>query len=61
MDREEFYRLKKVSNKKQRDAAAAEAEKNAMKSNAVDKEESVEDAKATKDLLGDDEAEDVIF
>jgi V-type H+-transporting ATPase subunit D len=26
LDREEFYRLKKVSNKKQRDSAAADAE-----------------------------------
>ena len=58
LDSEEFYRLKKVSGKKEREAAAAEkirlAEK--QKRAAADKDD-VE----TKDVLGDEGNEDVIF
>jgi V-type H+-transporting ATPase subunit D len=58
LDREEFYRLKKVSGKKEREAAAAEkirlAEK--QKRAAADRDD-VE----TKDVLGDEGNEDVIF
>ena len=58
LDREEFYRLKKVSGKKEREAAAAEkirlAEK---KKRAAAERDDVE----TKDVLGDEGNEDVIF
>jgi V-type H+-transporting ATPase subunit D len=65
LDREEFYRLKKVSGKKQRDAAVEEA----ARLEKIDAEESAdaEDAKDTKDtteskdMLGDDDNQDVIF
>lgn len=55
MDREEFYRLKKVKNNKQRDAA--EAEKGA-KERAID-----EDTNGAEpaDILGEQEDADVIF
>jgi V-type H+-transporting ATPase subunit D len=63
LDREEFYRLKKVSGKKERDAAAAEKAREAEKKNAspemADKE--IADTKDGKDLLGDEDNEDVIF
>jgi V-type H+-transporting ATPase subunit D len=60
LDREEFYRLKKVSGKKERDAAAAErARQDEMK--RLIKKGSMEDSGEIKDLLGDDENEDVIF
>jgi len=61
LDREEFYRLKKVSNKKQRDTAAQdaelkakrEAEKGGMPDRGGDEE--------TADVLGENEDNDVIF
>ncbi|KAI9893144.1 MAG: H(+)-transporting V1 sector ATPase subunit D [Vezdaea aestivalis] len=59
LDREEFYRLKKVSNKKQRDTAAADAElierRKAMRSS--DKENDA----GSVDVLGEGEDADVIF
>lgn len=57
LDREEFYRLKKVSGKKERDAAAAEIEREEAKKGkkVVDGEEE------THDLLGDQDQEDIIF
>lgn len=64
LDREEFYRLKKVSGKKQRDAAAEE-EARLKKKEEEDEEE--EDAKGgknapeSKDMLGDEDNDDVIF
>jgi V-type H+-transporting ATPase subunit D len=60
LDREEFYRLKKVSNKKERDAAAAEKERE-DKQNTASQKQSAEDEKETQDLLGDDDNKDVIF
>jgi V-type H+-transporting ATPase subunit D len=59
LDREEFYRLKKVSNKKQRDQAAADKEILAQREKNKHKEEpqKVE----TTDVLGEQEDEDVIF
>jgi len=60
LDREEFYRLKKVSGKKQRDAAIEEAAR--LKKN--DEEEDVdkgEDTTESKDMLGDEDNQDVIF
>lgn len=60
LDREEFYRLKKVSGKKEREAAAAEKARKEERNAALQKQ-NVEDSKETKDLLGDDENQDVIF
>ncbi|KAF2672214.1 hypothetical protein BT63DRAFT_398459 [Microthyrium microscopicum] len=59
LDREEFYRLKKVSGKKERDAAVAEKARLAAKKAAAERE--VEDDIETKDMLGDQDNEDVIF
>lgn len=61
LDREEFYRLKKVSGKKQRDAAAEEKARQLAKLSAADKEKAIEDSGDTQDLLGDKDNEDVIF
>ena len=62
LDREEFYRLKKVSGKKQRDQAAADAEmlKQRQKDKAAGKEAPDADAE-TVDVLGEREDDDVIF
>lgn len=60
LDREEFYRLKKVSGKKERDAAAAELERE--QAMGKDKEAQQDrDESENKDLLGDQDNEDVIF
>jgi V-type H+-transporting ATPase subunit D len=63
LDREEFYRLKKVSGKKERDAKAAEALRLKEKTaNAYqDDFDAVNDEEGSKDLLGDKDNEDVIF
>lgn len=63
LDREEFYRLKKVSNKKQKDAAAEEAARQERKraEESADAPEAAQEAKETKDLFGDEDNEDVIF
>ncbi|KAJ5973410.1 V-type ATPase subunit D [Penicillium waksmanii] len=68
LDREEFYRLKKVSNKKQRDNAAADAEILAARERAAEKAAQngtppVAEAEEpeTTDVLGDQEDNDVIF
>ncbi|KAI9827222.1 MAG: H(+)-transporting V1 sector ATPase subunit D [Thelocarpon impressellum] len=58
LDREEFYRLKKVSNKKQRDSAAADKEMEKRRA-AGGKEN--DDAAGASDVLGEQEDEDVIF
>lgn len=55
LDREEFFRLKKVKGVKERQAAEAEAELKG-KPKGDDKENS-----ANKDMLGDEEDKDVIF
>ncbi|KAI9757601.1 MAG: H(+)-transporting V1 sector ATPase subunit D [Chaenotheca gracillima] len=62
LDREEFYRLKKVKNNKQRDAANAEKEL-AEKRRGSDKENEAEEQgeTGTTDVLGENEDEDVIF
>lgn len=62
LDREEFYRLKKVSGKKERDAVAAEKERELVK--AATDQKAIEGDIAgmeSKDILGDEDAEDVIF
>lgn len=64
LDREEFYRLKKVSGKKQRDAAAEELEKEQKKTESSSQDagiELTEERTARNDLLGDEDDEDVIF
>jgi V-type H+-transporting ATPase subunit D len=69
LDREEFYRLKKVSGKKQRDAAVEEAARLAKKNaedsasadDAADDSAAADDAAESKDLLGDEDNQDVIF
>ncbi|KFY17565.1 hypothetical protein V492_00546 [Pseudogymnoascus sp. VKM F-4246] len=60
LDREEFYRLKKVANKKQRDVAAADAEMAARreKDNAADNDDELS---GNADILGEQEDADVIF
>ncbi|KKA25295.1 H(+)-transporting two-sector ATPase [Rasamsonia emersonii CBS 393.64] len=67
LDREEFYRLKKVSNKKQRDNAAQDAEIQAKRQEQEQaKKENGAAAEADKDqaptdLLAQEEDQDVIF
>jgi len=61
LDREEFYRLKKVSNKKQRDTAEKDAEMmeaRKKKGEGSDKENADGEA---NDVLGEHEDDDVIF
>jgi len=58
LDREEFYRLKKVKNNKQRDTEIAEKEE-LIKSEDHNKEN--EDSARPSDILGDQEDQDVIF
>ncbi len=63
LDREEFFRLKKVKNVKERAAAAEEAERMKKRRNS-DKENEDEDADAGNgggNILGDEGDEDVIF
>ena len=57
LDREEFYRLKKVKNNKQRDSNAAEEERKNSKRRGSDKENDQEPV----DVLGEQEDQDVIF
>lgn len=62
LDREEFYRLKKVSGKKERDAQEEEAnqkkQRESGKSAAADEDSGNQ---VPKDVLADGEEEDVIF
>ncbi|KAL8925765.1 MAG: hypothetical protein Q9208_003262 [Pyrenodesmia sp. 3 TL-2023] len=58
LDREEFYRLKKVKNNKQRDNAANEEEEKS-KRRGSDKENA--DGPDCSDVLGDQDDQDVIF
>lgn len=61
MDREEFFRLKKVQGKKKRDAEAAEAVKRKLAAEAgPEKPLTEKDDEGTADLLADKD-EDVIF
>ncbi|GAB1214509.1 H(+)-transporting V1 sector ATPase subunit D [Aspergillus terreus] len=64
LDREEFYRLKKVSGKKQRDNAAADAEILAAREREVAEQQSalkLEETPDAPDVLGEQEDADVIF
>ncbi len=57
LDREEFFRLKKVKGVKERQAAEQDA---AMKKEKQRKENG-QDGSASKDMLGDEDDQDVIF
>jgi V-type H+-transporting ATPase subunit D len=59
LDREEFYRLKKVSGKKQRDAAVEEAAR--LEKKDAEESTAAEDTAESKDMLGDEDNQDVIF
>lgn len=65
LDREEFYRLKKVAGKKQRDSATADAEMKAKKAEAAAKsdQENIkpEADSGPADILATGEDDDVIF
>lgn len=68
LDREEFYRLKKVSNKKQRDNAAQDAEIQAKREQEQEQAEKKNGAaaepdkdQAPTDILAQEEDQDVIF
>ncbi|KAM4055651.1 ATP synthase subunit D domain-containing protein [Hirsutella rhossiliensis] len=65
LDREEFYRLKKVANKKQRDTAEADAETKAKREAPLADTGAAQDhgehGAATTDILAADDDEDVIF
>lgn len=61
LDREEFYRLKKVANKKQRDTAAQDAEMAAKRAAANKADSDKENESSAPDILGDQEDNDVIF
>lgn len=61
LDREEFYRLKKVSNKKQKDAAEEEAARLAKKEADQTADAEPEQIGDSKDMLGDEDNQDVIF
>lgn len=64
LDREEFYRLKKVSNKKQRDSEASNAEILALRQKEADMEKATTaetELPTAPDVLGEHEDEDVIF
>lgn len=61
VDREEFYRLKKVANKKQRDTAASDAEMKAKKATAAGKDNGGDRNSGPSDMLNAGEEEDVIF
>jgi V-type H+-transporting ATPase subunit D len=61
LDREEFYRLKKVSGKKKRDVEAEDKAREEKKAAADDKENRAAEDAETQDLLGDKDNEDVIF
>jgi len=63
LDREEFFRLKKVQNKKQRDTAAQDAELRAKRDAkaAADNAEDDKENTGNQDILGEQEDADVIF
>jgi len=61
LDREEFFRLKKVQNKKQRDTAKQDAEMLAKRQASEKQESDKENAEGPSDILGEQEDADVIF
>jgi len=61
LDREEFFRLKKVQNKKQRDTAAQDAEMLAKRKAAEKSDSDKENSSGSADVLGEQEDADVIF
>ncbi|KAI1610926.1 V-type proton ATPase subunit D [Exophiala viscosa] len=61
LDREEFYRLKKVSGKKQRDVAAQDEELRKKREKETQRNGDTEDSAGAQDVLGEHEDDDVIF
>jgi V-type H+-transporting ATPase subunit D len=61
LDREEFFRLKKVKNVKERAAAAEEAERQKKTKRSSSDKENDDDGVDAKNMLGDEGDEDVIF
>ncbi|KIV87748.1 V-type proton ATPase subunit D [Exophiala sideris] len=61
LDREEFYRLKKVSGKKQRDVAAQDEEMRKRREKDAQRNGDKEDGTESQDVLGEHEDDDVIF
>ncbi|RFU30169.1 hypothetical protein B7463_g6154, partial [Scytalidium lignicola] len=61
LEREELFRLKKVQNKKQRDAAIQDEELKVKKEKASKIESDKENASGPTDILGEGEDTDVIF
>ncbi len=61
LDREEFYRLKKVAGKKQRDTAAEDAELKARKEALGKAEAKEQETGEPADMLAEGEDNDVIF
>ncbi|KAK4941943.1 H(+)-transporting V1 sector ATPase subunit D [Elasticomyces elasticus] len=61
LDREEFYRLKKVSGKKQRDVAAQDEEMRKRRQKDAQRNGDKEDGTESQDVLGEHEDDDVIF
>ncbi|MCJ1358687.1 MAG: H(+)-transporting V1 sector ATPase subunit D [Icmadophila ericetorum] len=61
LDREEFYRLKKVKNNKTRDQAKADQEMADNQRRESDKENTEDDGKGPVDVLGEGDDQDVIF
>lgn len=61
LDREEFFRLKKVKGVKERAVAAEEAERQKKLAKLKGKENQDEGDAETKNILGDEGDEDVIF
>jgi len=62
LDREEFYRLKKVAKKKQRDSVAADAEmKNKKKADSERENMALPETASNMDVLADQDDADIIF
>lgn len=61
LDREEFFRLKKVKGIKEKGRQKEDAENAANKRKDSDKENDEDEGRPTKDMLGDEDEEDVIF
>lgn len=60
VDREEFFRLKKVKGIKERANAEEDAKQQAMRRRGSDKENE-DGGISSKDILGDEDDQDVIF
>ncbi|TLD13268.1 uncharacterized protein PgNI_03265 [Pyricularia grisea] len=61
LDREEFYRLKKVAGKKQRDNEEADKEMASRKAEQAQRGDAPKESDGPSDILGNEDEEDVIF